>query len=209
MINSIIFINGNSNKINKKGIYNQANKILELPKITAIYLIELIMSMLIISISFTSVIMTTYIINRVPSKKDIKQATQIATNYLNEILGKDFPTTVPCSAENNSDPCNNLNIDGNLKNNCRTTTASRQNYTNICQYNNLINFGAKDIMGIPINGLEEFTIMVEIITSEQAVLDNLSGGSNIDQTQIARIDVTVMKDHMENIKLSAYKSKFL
>jgi hypothetical protein len=163
----------------------------KISKITAIYLIELIMSMIIISISFTSVIMATYVINKVPSKKYIKQATQIASNYLNEILGKDFPTTIPCP---------NI-ID--------SSSSSRTNYTNICQYNNLINDGAKDIAGEPISGLENFTVNVKIITSDQAVLDNLSGGSNVDEAKIIRIDVNVSRENMENILLSTYKNKYL
>ena len=108
----------------------------KISKVTAIYLIELIISMIIISISFTSVIMATYVINKVPSKKHIKQATQIASNYLNEILGKDFPTTIPCP-------------------NIIDSSSARTNYTNICQYNNLINYGAKDVYGDPISGLED------------------------------------------------------
>ena len=178
-------------------------------KITAIYLIELIMSMIIISISFTSVIMATYVINKVPSKKNIKQATQIASNYLNEILGKDFPTTIPCPNIIDPDPCNTLNINNNLKATCRTSSASRTNYTNICQYNNLINYGAKDLAGESIPGLENFTVNINILTSNQAVLDNLSGGTNIDEAKIIRIDVTVSIENMENILLSTYKSKYL
>ena len=162
----------------------------KISKVTAIYLIELIISMIIISISFTSVIMATYVINKVPSKKHIKQATQIASNYLNEILGKDFPTTIPCP-------------------NIIDSSSARTNYTNICQYNNLINYGAKDVYGDPISGLEDFTVKINIITSNQAILDNLSGGTNIDEAKIIRIDVTVSIDNMENILLSTYKSKYL
>lgn len=181
----------------------------KISKITAIYLIELIMSMIIISISFTSVIMATHIINKVPSKKYIKQATQIASNYLNEILGKDFPTTIPCPNIIDPNPCNTLNINNNLKATCKASTANRTNYTNICQYNNLINYGAKDVAGDPISGFEDFTVNIKILTSNQAILDNLSGGSNVDETKIIRIDVNISRENMENILLSTYKSKYL
>lgn len=181
----------------------------KIPNLKAIYLIELIMSILIISISFTSIIMTTYVVNKVPNKKEFKQAVQIATNYLHEILGKDFPTNIPCDNYNNTDFCNNKNIDQVLKQSCRVGSAIRTHYTNICQYHNLTNYGAKDVLGNPIHGLEDYNIFVNIITSNQAVLGNLSGGDNIEQANILRIDVIVTKENMPKVLLSAYKSKYL
>lgn len=72
-----------------------------------------------------------------------------------------------------------------------------------------MNYGAKDVFGNPISGLEQFNILVNIVTSNQAVLDNLSGGNNIEDAKILRIDVIVTKDNMQKILLSAYKSKYL
>lgn len=154
-------------------------------KLNGTSLVELVASLTIISISLTSVVLSFYQASKAPSANAMQQALTISSNYLNEILGKNFPTTLPCPAP----------------------PASRTNYTNVCDYNNLVNVGAKDKNGNAINGLQAYTVSVNLVTSTAAVLGSLTGGATAATAKVVRIDVTVKNVGMPNFVMSSYKGK--
>jgi len=157
--------------------------------IYATSLVELVASLAIISISLTTVVLAFVQVSLAPSANAMNNAFIISTNYLNEILTKSFPTTLPCPAP----------------------PASRNNYTNVCDYNNLVNVGAKDKHGNSISGLEAYTVSVHLDTSTAAQLgpvgSPLTGAATPAAAYVVRIDVTVANLGMPNFIVSAYKGK--
>ena len=150
-----------------------------LKHIKAISLLELVLSMTIISIALTSVVLVFYQIVLAPPTSNNQQALNIANGYLFEILSKKFPTTLPCPAP----------------------PASRTNYTNVCDYKNLIDVGAKDNKGSLILGLGAYTVSV-LLDTTTANLGGLTAG-----TQVVRIDIIVNNPQQLKTKLvvSSYK----
>ncbi len=154
-------------------------------KLKATSLVELVASLAIISISLTSVVFAFYLVSLSPSANAMQTALSISSNYLNEILGKSFPTTLPCPAP----------------------PPSRANYTNVCDYNNLVNVGARDRNGNLIAGLGAYTISVSLVTSTSAILGSLTGGATAALAKVVRIDITVTNAGMPNFIMSVYKGK--
>jgi type II secretory pathway pseudopilin PulG len=152
-----------------------------LKKTKALSLLELVLSMTIVSIALTTIVLVFLQVTLAPPAIVNQQALNIANGYLTEILSKSFPTTLPCSAP----------------------PASRANYTSVCNYNNLIDIGAKDNQGNLILGMGAFNVAVSLDTSS-ANLGGLTAG-----TQIIRVDVVVTNPKQLNSKLiiSAYKGK--
>lgn len=150
--------------------------------IKAISLIELVLSMTIVSIGLTSIVLAFYQVTLNPLPQAEQQALKIAKGYLAEVLNKNFPTTLPC-------PLPPIN---------------RADYTNVCDYNNLVNNGgARDSKGNLILGLGAFDVAVSLDVTT-ATLGGLIAGS-----QIIRIDVTVTNSKQLKSKLiiSSYKGK--
>lgn len=149
---------------------------------TAVYLLELVLSMAIVSIALTSMVLLFWQITLSPTPVVNQQALYIANGYINEILTKSFPTILPCPAP----------------------PANRANYTNICDYNNLVDVGAKDNQGNLFTGLGAFTVSV-LIDLNNANLGNLVSG-----TQVIRVDVIVTnpKQLMPKMIISTYKTKY-
>jgi MSHA pilin protein MshD len=111
-----------------------------------------------------------------------QQAVSIAKSYLEEIMQKNFPTTLPCPAP---------------------PAGGRQVYTNICDYNNLVNVGARGQDNALISGLGMYTVSVTLDTAT-AVFNALASG-----TQVVRIDVTVSHISLpQGIKLSGYRTNY-
>ncbi len=150
-----------------------------LKKIRATSLIELILSITIISIALTSVVLVFFQSTVAAPPYINRQALNIASSYLTEILSKKFPTTLPCPAP----------------------PASRANYISVCDYNNLFNVGATDNQGILLPGLGSFNVSVYLDTTA-AKLGGLTSG-----TQVVRIDVTVTNPAqlMPKLVVSAYR----
>jgi type II secretory pathway pseudopilin PulG len=154
-------------------------------QVIATSLVELVASMAIISISLTSVALAYVQVAKAPSANAMQNALTIASNYLNEILGKNFPTTLPCPAP----------------------PANRQNYTNVCDYKNLVDVGAQDSNGNPITAFAAYTVAVTLDTSTAATLGTLTGGTTAAAAYVVRIDLTVSNVGMPNFIISAYKGK--
>lgn len=148
----------------------------------AVYLLELVLSMTIVGIALTSMILVFWRISIAASPVVNQQALYIANGYLNEILTKNFPTTLPCPS----------------------APTSRANYTNICDYNNLVDVGAKDNQGNLLTGLGSYKVSV-LLDTNSANLGNLIAG-----TQVIRVDVIINNSSlfMPKMIISAYKTKY-
>lgn len=143
-------------------------------------LIELVMSIVIIGIALMGTILAFNTAARFSGNPVVEhQKVAIAKAYLDEILIKNYPGTVPCG----------------------TPPANRADYSNICDYNNLTDNGAKDSTGASISGFENYIVTV-IIDTAGAQLGSLVSG-----TQVVRVDVTVkLTGDTQGYTLSGYKT---
>lgn len=145
-------------------------------------LIELIISIVIISVAFVGMLLAFDVAGRHSGNPIVYfQSISIAKSYLEEVLVKEFPTTLPCPA----------------------APALRKNYTNVCDYKNLSNTGVFDASGNAVNGLENYNVTVNVDTSG-AVLGGLASG-----TDVVRIDVTVsLPGVTQGYTLSGYRTRY-
>ncbi len=148
-------------------------------------LVELIVSMLVISIALSGTLM---VLNTVTVHSAdpmiMQQAAAIAEAYLDEITLKSYLDPGP-------DPDT-----GQL---CPAAEASRNLYDNICDYDGLSDSGARDHNGNAITGLEDYQVDVSVDTT--ADLNGLSGSSDV-----LRIDVQVVHSAGVDITLSSYRT---
>ena len=151
--------------------------------IEAFTLIELVITIVIISVALTATMLSFNIAANYSADPVVQQqAIAIIKSYLEEIMQKNFPTTLPCPAP---------------------PAAGRTAYANICDYNNLINIGARGQDNQLIAGLSAYTIIVTLDTAT-ALLGSLTSG-----TQAIRIDVTVSHPSLpQSIKLSGYRTNY-
>ena len=145
-------------------------------------LIELIVSMVVISVSLVGTLLAFDAATKTSGKPVVThQLVSIARSYAEEVLTKEFPTTLPCPSP----------------------PASRLNYTNICDYNNLTDNGVKDHTGASVSGLEKYNVSVSLDTAT-ASLSTLTSG-----TEVVRIDISVNLDgEIGGTNLSVYKTKY-
>jgi len=145
-------------------------------------LIELVISIVIISIALSGTILSSNMANLFSSDPSASlQAVNIAQGYMDEILNKTFPTTFPCPAP---------------------PVGGRSAYANVCDYQGLVNVGAQDQSGTTIPGLSAYTITVNI-DGTTASMGTLTAG-----TQVVRVDVTVTRNLMPTLKLSGYRTNY-
>ena len=128
-------------------------------------LIELIISIVIISIAITTIVAT---FSRVSlSSVDPmlqEQAIAVAEAYMEEITLKPF-------------------LDPDTLTVCPAPEGARSNYDNVCDYNGLNDVGVRDQTGgAPISGLEQFTVNV---TVQNSALNGVPAASSL------RIDIRV------------------
>lgn len=152
-------------------------------RLKAFTLVELVMSIVIMSIAFVGTILAFYTVSKRSAKPIlISHSLAIAKSYLTEILLKDFPTTLPCPSP---------------------PASGRKYYNNICDYQNLHDIGAYDQEGQPIAGLENYEVRVNIDTTT-AQLGELTAG-----TEVVRIDVTTwLQDSESEVIISGYKTNY-
>ena len=143
-------------------------------------LVELIVSVLIISVAVMGVLMAINVTIRHSADPAItQQAIAIAESYLQEISGKDFPI-LPCPAP----------------------SGGRGTYTNICNYYSLASGAPTDQTGTVIPALSSYTVAVNVDRTA-AVLGSLTAG-----TQVVRIDVSVSHSSMQTMTFSAYRTNY-
>lgn len=153
---------------------------------SATSLIELTASIAIVSISLSAVVMSYFQVAKCPSIAAMNNALLIANNYLNEILSKSFPNSLPCPPPPNQ----------------------RANYTNVCDYNNLINIGAKDYNGNQIDGLEKYNVFVTVDPSSNAKLGDLTGSTVANMAKVVKINLKVTNPGMPDFIISTYKGNY-
>ncbi len=154
---------------------------------SGVTLIELIISITIVGIAVTGTLLS---INRsVRSSADplvAQQALVVAEAYLEEILLNDY-----------YDP--DLGAGGGI---CPANEASRDLYDNVCDYDLLVDVGARDQDNTAIPGLGGYTISVSVETAN-ANLDTLNGN-----TEVIRVDVNVNDAAVVDFTLSGYRTNY-
>lgn len=151
-------------------------------KISGFTLIELVISILIISVALTGTLLAfkTATVNSADPMV-MQQAISIGKSYLEEILSKDFPSTLLCPSP---------------------PLAGRSEYANVCDYSSLSDTGARDQNGNAISGLNNYTVQVSLDTSS-AVLGSLISG-----TDVIRVDVSILHTQIPTVILSGYKTNY-
>ncbi len=150
-------------------------------------LVELVITIVIISISVGAVIGTLSRMTAHSADPMIEaQAVAIAESYLEEIMLKPY-----------LDPAT-----GTV---CPLPVGGRSVYDNICDYNGLVDAGAKDQSGAAPTGLNLSAYTVTVNVNQTAALNNLSGSA-----QVLRVDVNVVfgDGSLVNITLSGYRTNY-
>jgi len=150
---------------------------------SAFTLIELVLSIVILSICLTGTMLAFITIAKSSSDPLIQQqALNICKSYLEEIMAKDFPVTVPCPAP---------------------PAGGRPVFANVCDYQNFTNVGARAQDNQAIASLARYTVKVKIDTAA-SVLGGLPSG-----TAAVRIDVTVSHQILQaDMVISGYRTKY-
>ena len=148
-------------------------------------LVELVITIVIISISVGAVIGTLSRMTEHSADPMIEaQAVAIAESYLEEIMLKSY-----------LDPDN-----GTV---CPANEGSRALFDNICDYNGLVNVGALDQSGVAPSGLNLTGYAVNVTVNQAATLNNLSGSG-----QVLRVEVHVTYGGIVDITLSGYRTSY-
>ncbi len=151
-------------------------------------LIELVITIVIISISVAAVIGTMSSMTAHSADPMIEaQAVAIAESYLEEILLKPF-------------------LDPTLGTVCPAPAGGRSTYDNVCDYNSLPAGPPQDQSGAAPIGLTltGYTVSVTVNTAAASdTLNNLSGSG-----QVLRVDVRVTYGSIVDITLSGYRTNY-
>ncbi|HXH54483.1 MAG TPA: type II secretion system protein [Gammaproteobacteria bacterium] len=157
-----------------------------LDKNSGFTLVELVISMTIISIAILGTLLAINTATRFSGDPLIStQAIAIAESYIEEILGKNFQSpTVPAAAAA-----------------CPSTVLTRANFNDICNYNGL-NQAPTDQNGNAIPELSGYTVQVAVDRQTAAL------GALVSGTQVVRIDVTVSHTSMTGMTFSVYRTNY-
>ena len=143
----------------------------------AFTLIELVLSIVIIAISLTGTMLAFITVAKFGA-----DPINIGKSYLEEIMAKSFPQTLPCS---------------------NAPVAGRGVFENVCDYQELNDVGARDQNGQAIIGLTNYTVRITLDTAG-AVLETLNTG-----TDVVRIDVRVTDPALRTaMVISGYKTRY-
>lgn len=149
-------------------------------------LVELVISIVIISISVAAVIgAMSGMVSHSADPMIQTQAVAIAESYLEEIMLKSY-------------------LDPDTGAVCPTGEASRALYDNVCDYDGLDDNGARDQSGSGvISGLGDYRVRVNV--EQSATLNNLSGSGTV-----LRVDVrvTYLDENLADITLSGYRTNY-
>ena len=158
-------------------------------------LIELVVAIVVIAVSVVGILsVMNFTVARSADPAVQVQATLIAEAYLEEILLKAFVdpsagTTRICPAPE---------------------TAGRIAYDNVCDYNGLVNAGARDQFNNPVSGLESYTASVTV-TGDTSLTLGPSGTDQIDNTtvlRLLRVDVRVQGPGATDLTLTGYRTNY-
>lgn len=146
-------------------------------------LVELVIATVVIAIAVTGTLLAMNLVTRHSADPVIdQQAAAIAEAYLEEILPKSF-----------LDPTTNTV--------CPPPESSRPLYDNVCDYNGLVDAGARDQDGNAVAGLSGYRVSVVVDTA--ASLNGLTGSNNV-----LRVDVTVTHAPDVSVTLSGYRTDY-
>lgn len=169
-----------------------------IPKQAGATLVELIVSIVIISVGLAGIL--TVMDSTTRSSGDAlvqQQAIAIAEAYLEEIALKDF-----CDP-NNAAPCAVGNAPGSPNCIvCPAAEANRRDFDNVCDYNNRTDTGARDQNGSAVAGLGSYTVETNVATN--AGLDTLTGGN----CEVLRVQVDVSHPFIATVTLSGHRTNY-
>lgn len=168
------------------------------PGQTGVSLVELVMFIVVISVGVAGILsVMSYTTQRSADPMIRQQAILIAESYMEEILLKPFldPST-PAATQV-----------------CPTKEASRASYDNTCDYNGLLDSGARDQQGNSISGLTAYNISVSVAGDAAVALGPTA--SQIVNTlpntiRVLRIDLTVTHSDIPDLQipLTGYRTHY-
>lgn len=148
---------------------------------SGVSLIELVISIVILSVAVVGVLSALGTISGRSADPMIRsQSIAIAEAYLEEISLSQFAAVAGCPA-----------VPG---------AGGRVNYSHICHYNGLADTGAVDQNGNAIAGLSDYSVAVEVHTSDSL--------GSLPVTATMRIDVRVTGPTNETFSLSGYRTNY-
>lgn len=149
-------------------------------------LIELVISIVIISIALTGIlIVINTVVRNSGNSMVLQQAVAIADSYLAEIASKSFPSSLPCSGA--------------------APSGGRANYATVCDYKFIPTGGQvpTDQMGNPVAGLSNYTVQVNV-DDTAATLQGLTAAAG----QVIRADVIVSNSQIGTLTFSVYRTNY-
>lgn len=146
----------------------------------------------------------------------VDQASAIAASYLETVRSRSFcdpnwdadgnPTTpLDCPAQCTASVCSACRGQGSV------TEATRAEYDDVCDYDGIVDAGARDELGNAIAGLDDYT--VEVTVNDSGVtLDSAPAlpALDADNGEVVRIDVTVRHPQLPggSIAISGYRANY-
>jgi MSHA pilin protein MshD len=157
------------------------------PDTAGVTLIELVISIVVISIAVTGTLLVIARTTRASADPMVqRQASAIAEAYLEEILAKPFydPSLGPGGGP------------------CPAAVGSRASWDNVCDYDGLDDGGARDQFGAAVEGLSAYRVRVTV-DAAGATLGALSGPANV-----MRADVRVTHSLPIDLLVSGYRANY-
>lgn len=157
-------------------------------------LIELIVAIVIIATAVLGVLSVMNLTTqRSADPLALEQAMLVGEAYVEEILLKPF-----------------LDPSSGTTNVCPTPeTGGRIVYDNICDYNGLVDTGARDQLNQPVSGLEGYTVRVTVTGDSTVTLGPAAGPiNNTGVLRVLRVDVRVQGPVDTDITLTAYRTNY-
>lgn len=158
-------------------------------------IIELIVFIVVIGIGVTGILsVMNFTTSRSADPMAQTQAKFIAEAYMDEILSKSF-------------------VDPTVSRICPTPPANRSNFDNVCDYNGLVNNGARDQLNNPIPGLGDYNVSVTVTGNNTVTLGFGAAPNNIVNAspgtiRVLRVDVTVTGPGGVSFALTGYRTNY-
>lgn len=165
-------------------------------------LVELVISIVIISIALTVLFaVTSRTTERSVDPMIQVQAGAVARSYLEEILQKSF-----CDPDLSDDcvaACSGAGACGNAS--CTVQEGARSLYDDVCDYDALADNPPRDTTGNAIPGLDLYTVNVQVVDDASATLNGISGNNGT----VVRVDVDVSHPAMQrDVSLSGFRANY-
>lgn len=178
-----------------------------LKKVRGTTLIELVTTIVIVSIAVVTLIaVTSRSSSRSVDPMIQEQAVAIAQSYLEEIVQKGFcdpDVATDCVAA-----CAGAGACGNAACTVPEGPANRAIFDDVCDYDGLNNNGAVDQNGAAVPGLGQYNVSVTV--NDNGVTIGPAGAPlNSNNGEVVRIDVAVSHPAMQNsVRVSGFRANF-